>query len=68
MLTFDYYQAFCCVVHVKQPPMISDVELYTRIAALETRLSSVEQIMIRLYNTVMKLLAHVRQNPHRVIA
>ena len=48
--------------------MLSDVELYTRLAALETRLSSMEQIMIRLYNTIMELLSHIRQHPHRAIA
>ena len=59
---------FVTSLHVKQPAMISDVELYTRIAALETRLSSIEQIMIRLYNSVMELVAHIRQHPHRAIA
>ena len=59
---------FVTSVHVKQPSMISDVELYTRLAALETRLSSIEQIMIWMYNSVMELVAHLRQHPHRVIA
>ena len=35
--------------------MVTDIELYTRLVAMEQRLSSLEQLLIRLYNVVADL-------------
>ena len=41
--------------------MVTDIELYTRLAAMEQRLSSLEQILIRLYNVVTDLANRILQ-------
>ena len=48
--------------------MISDVEMYTRISAIETRMSTLGQLILRLYNVIMDLVTHIRRHSHQVIA
>ena len=41
--------------------MVTDIELYTRLVAVEQRLSSLEQLLIRLYNVVTELATRILQ-------